>query len=42
MIKGKIEQKKEAIFIFISCLFSVAANILSQQFFDKKRPIYEL
>lgn len=42
MIKGKIEQKKEAIFIFISCFFSVAANILSQQFFDKKRPIYEL
>ena len=42
MVKQKIEQKKEAIFIFIACLFSIAANILSQQFFDKKRPIYEL
>ena len=42
MIKQKIQQKIEALFIFFSCLFSVIINILSQQFFDKKRPIYEL
>ncbi len=41
MIKNKIEAKKEALFIFFSCFFSVAVNILSQQFFDKQRPIYE-
>ena len=42
MIKQKLQQKIEALFIFFSCFFSAAANILSQQFFDKKRPIYEL
>ena len=42
MIKTKLEQKKEALFIFFACFFSAAANIISQQFFDKKRPIYEL
>lgn len=41
MIKNKIEAKKEALFIFFSCFFSVAVNIISQQFFDKQRPIYE-
>ena len=40
MIKKKIEAKKEALFIFFACLFSVVVNILSQQFFDKQRPIY--
>ena len=34
--------KQEALIIFFSCLFSVIVNILSQQFFDKQRPIYEL
>ncbi len=41
MIKNKIEAKKEALFIFFSCFFSIVVNILSQQFFDKQRPIYE-
>lgn len=34
--------KQDALIIFFSCLFSVIVNILSQQFFDKQRPIYEL
>ena len=42
IIKNKVEQKKEALFIFFACFFSALVNILSQQFFDKKRPIYEL
>mgnify|MGYP001690533732 CR=1 FL=1 len=33
--------KQDALIIFFSCLFSVIVNILSQQFFDKQRPIYE-
>lgn len=41
MIKHRMEAKKEAIFIFFACFFSVAVNIISQQFFDKLRPIYE-
>lgn len=40
IIKKELEAKKEALFIFFACLFSVLANILSQQFFDKQRPIY--
>jgi len=34
--------KQDALIIFFSCLLSVIVNILSQQFFDKQRPIYEL
>ena len=34
--------KQDALIIFFSCLFSVIVNILSQQFFDKQRPIYVL
>lgn len=42
IIKKKLETKKEALFIFFSCFFSISINIISQQFFDKQRPIYEL
>lgn len=41
MIKKDLEVKKGALFIFFACFFSIAINILSQQFFDKQRPIYE-
>ena len=34
--------KQDALIIFFSCLFSVIVNILSQQFFEIQRPIYEL
>lgn len=40
ILKRNLEAKKEALFIFFSCFFSVLANILSQQFFDKERPIH--
>ena len=39
--KKDLQSKKEALFIFFACFFSVVMNILSQQFFDKQRPIYE-
>ena len=39
--KKNLQAKKEALFIFFACFFSVVMNILSQQFFDKQRPIYE-
>jgi len=42
MIRSKLESKKEALFIFFACFFSALVNIIFQQFFDKKRPIYEL
>lgn len=42
IIKRQLEAKQEALFIFFSCFMSVVVNILSQQFFDKRRPIYEL
>lgn len=35
-----LEAKKQALFIFLSCVIAVAINIASQQFFDKQRPIY--
>ena len=41
IIKKELETKKEALFVFFSCFFTVAFNILIQQFFDKQRPIYE-
>lgn len=42
IIKKQIQAKQEALFIFFSCFIAVAFNILTQQFFDKQRPIYEL
>lgn len=39
--KKKLGMKKQALFIFFACFFSVLVNILSQQFFNKQRPIYE-
>ena len=42
MVKKNRESKKVALFIFFACFFSVVVNILSQQFFDKQRPIHEL
>jgi len=42
MVKKNRESKKAALFIFFACFFSVVVNILSQQFFDKQRPIHEL
>lgn len=41
ILKRTQETKIEALFIFFGCLISVLINILSQQFFDKQRPIYE-
>lgn len=41
IVKKELETKKEALFVFFSCFFTVAFNILIQQFFDKQRPIYE-
>lgn len=42
MIRKNPTYKSQALMIFFSCLISVIANILSQQFFDKQRPIYML
>lgn len=42
IFKKKIIAKKNALFIFIATVFSVLFTIISQTFFDKLRPIYDL
>lgn len=41
IIKKQFQAKQEALFIFLSCFIAIACNIITQQFFDKQRPIYE-
>lgn len=41
ILKKDWNAKQEALFIFFSCFLSIGCTILSQQFFDKKRPLYE-
>ncbi|MDR2541771.1 MAG: hypothetical protein LBD11_08815 [Candidatus Peribacteria bacterium] len=42
IIKKQLEDKQGAIFIFLSCLISVATNIFLQYFFIKNRPQIEI
>jgi hypothetical protein len=42
IIQKKLNDKEGALFIFLSCLFSILINILIQTFFLKNRPNVEL
>lgn len=41
IFQKKKSHKASALFIFFSCLISVIVTIISQQFLEKQRPIYE-